>query len=195
MDLEGPCLDFSLLRTSRATTTLTQPQLNQHVLGRECTPHPLGGPPPPPNPRPSTQNPRASARVCQRSSAVGAGAFVSYTRRRCKRSSLSDSRPRCPHAQAYIDNLKATGQCEDGCIIGLDGTAWTGGLAVSAEEGAAIGASASGTKGGILPRPASAELPRPPPPRTQGLALTRVRAHLLQSRASMTTPDSARPAS
>jgi hypothetical protein len=41
-------------------------------------------------------------------------------------------------AQAYIDNLKATGQCEDGCIIGLDGGAWTGGLAVTAEEGAAI---------------------------------------------------------
>ena len=41
-------------------------------------------------------------------------------------------------AQAYVDNLKATGQCEDGCIIGLDGTAWTGGLAVTAEEGAAI---------------------------------------------------------
>jgi len=40
--------------------------------------------------------------------------------------------------QAYVDNLKATGQCEDGCIIGLDGTAWTGGLAVTAEEGAAI---------------------------------------------------------
>ena len=43
-------------------------------------------------------------------------------------------------AQAYIDNLKATGQCEDGVICGLDGTAWTGGLALSAEEGAAIGA-------------------------------------------------------
>ena len=42
-------------------------------------------------------------------------------------------------AQAYIDNLKATGQCEDGVICGLDGTAWTGGLALSAEEGAAIG--------------------------------------------------------
>ena len=25
-------------------------------------------------------------------------------------------------AQAYIDNLKATGQCEDGVICGLDGT-------------------------------------------------------------------------
>ena len=42
--------------------------------------------------------------------------------------------------QAYIDNLKATGQVENGCICGLDGTAWTGGLAVTAEEGAAIGA-------------------------------------------------------
>ena len=41
--------------------------------------------------------------------------------------------------QAYIDNLKATGQCEDGVICGLDGTAWTGGLALTAEEGAAIG--------------------------------------------------------
>ena len=39
---------------------------------------------------------------------------------------------------AYVDNLKATGQCEDGCIIGLDGTPWTGGLAITAEEGAAI---------------------------------------------------------
>ena len=43
-------------------------------------------------------------------------------------------------AQAYIDNLKATGQCEDGVICGLDGTAWTGGLALTAEEGAALGA-------------------------------------------------------
>eukprot|EP01045_Picozoa_sp_COSAG04_P005175 COSAG04_NODE_235_length_19140_cov_47.925109_12_plen_98_part_00 len=45
--------------------------------------------------------------------------------------------------QAYIDNLKATGQCEDGVICGLDGTAWTGGLALSAEEGAALGAQSS----------------------------------------------------
>ena len=41
-------------------------------------------------------------------------------------------------AQAYVDNLKATGQVEDGCIIGLDGSAWTGGLAITPEEGAAI---------------------------------------------------------
>ena len=47
-------------------------------------------------------------------------------------------RDRVCGAQAYVDNLKATGQCEDGCIIGLDGTAWTGGLAITAEEGAAI---------------------------------------------------------
>ena len=46
----------------------------------------------------------------------------------------------CRLAQAYIDNLKATGQCEDGVICGLDGTAWTGGLALTAEEGAALGA-------------------------------------------------------
>ena len=45
----------------------------------------------------------------------------------------------CRLAQAYIDNLKATGQCEDGVICGLDGTAWTGGLALTAEEGAALG--------------------------------------------------------
>jgi hypothetical protein len=52
------------------------------------------------------------------------------------------ARDRSRAAQAYIDNLKATGQVEDGCIVGLDGTAWTGGLAVTAEEGAAMGASA-----------------------------------------------------
>ena len=51
---------------------------------------------------------------------------------------LPTHRARAPAVQAYVDNLKATGQCEDGCIIGLDGTAWTGGLAITAEEGAAI---------------------------------------------------------
>ena len=40
--------------------------------------------------------------------------------------------------QAYIDNLKATGQVEDGVMCGLDGTAWTGGLALTDEEGAAL---------------------------------------------------------
>ena len=50
---------------------------------------------------------------------------------------------RAHSVQAYIDNLKATGQCEDGVICGLDGTAWTGGLALTAEEGAALGAQSS----------------------------------------------------
>jgi hypothetical protein len=39
---------------------------------------------------------------------------------------------------AYVDNMKATGQCEDGCIIGLDGTPWTGGLAITKAEACAI---------------------------------------------------------
>ena len=41
----------------------------------------------------------------------------------------------CRLAQAYIDNLKATGQCEDGVICGLDGTVGVpggGGTRVSA---------------------------------------------------------------
>jgi hypothetical protein len=54
--------------------------------------------------------------------------------------------------QAYIDNLKATGQCEDGVICGLDGTAWTGGLALTAEEGAAIGQDGGLPQGGGLLR-------------------------------------------
>ena len=43
------------------------------------------------------------------------------------------------HPQAYITNLKATGSANNGEIIGLDGTAWTAGLGVTAAEGAAIG--------------------------------------------------------
>ena len=40
---------------------------------------------------------------------------------------------------AYIDNLKATGQCEDGCIVGHDGAVWTpGGLAITQAEAGAI---------------------------------------------------------
>ena len=63
--------------------------------------------------------------------------------------------------QAYIDNLKATGQIEDGCILGLDGTAWTGGLAVTAEEGAAVGACSRRQKchGVSLPLPPLLPLP------------------------------------
>ena len=42
-------------------------------------------------------------------------------------------------SQAYTDNLKATGQCEDACIVGHDGTAWTpSGLAITPEEALAI---------------------------------------------------------
>ena len=40
--------------------------------------------------------------------------------------------------QGYIANLQATGQVEDGAICGLDGTAWTGGLALTKVEGAAL---------------------------------------------------------
>ena len=42
--------------------------------------------------------------------------------------------------QAYIANLQATGQVEDGAICGLNGIVWTGGLALSVEEGAALAA-------------------------------------------------------
>jgi hypothetical protein len=52
----------------------------------------------------------------------------------------------------YIDNLKATGQVEDGVIFGLDGTALTGGLALTAEEGAAIGQDGGLPQGGGLLR-------------------------------------------
>ena len=44
-------------------------------------------------------------------------------------------------SQAYIDNLKATGQVENAVISDLStGEAWTGGLAVTAEEAWAISA-------------------------------------------------------
>ena len=42
--------------------------------------------------------------------------------------------------QAYIAKMQATGQVEDGAICGLDGVAWTGGLALTVEEGAALAA-------------------------------------------------------
>jgi len=41
--------------------------------------------------------------------------------------------------QAYIVNLCATGNANNGEIIGLDGTAWTSKLGVTAVEGKAIG--------------------------------------------------------
>ena len=45
--------------------------------------------------------------------------------------------------QAYIDNLKATGQVESGCIIGLEDGAWWAGndMEITADEGWAIGES------------------------------------------------------